>query len=385
MNIDSIVTPELRNLRKAFQYAGYDMRLVGGCVRDTLLGLVPHDIDLHTDATPDEQIAVYEKLGVRYIPTGLQHGTITVVLNGTTYEITSLRTDVDTDGRHATVAYTKDWKVDLERRDFTINSMSMTLDGELFDPFGGKEDLQNGVVKFVGLAENRIREDYLRILRWFRFRGRFERDGNVDLQARVWVKKLASGLEKISRERIWSEISKIVSGTNGPDLMWEIHELGCAEYCNLPRWGINTHFPKYLHTKTKNPITLMVSLYSVFSKHETQHILKNWNASSAEIKMAEFLSTSWTDKKSVFELLGVDNQPREWVIETAYLRDMDDFDIAVLQHWEVPTFPVTGYDLIALGMKPGPKYGEVMTTLKNVWAKHGFDMSKEKLLSFVEV
>ena len=378
---DSTLQNAIIKVFSTYQSSGYQCYLVGGAVRDMLCGQSPKDFDFATNAPYEFTNNNFEKT----IDTGIAHGTITVVIDHHTFEITRFRTEKNHDGRHCDIEFAETIEEDLSRRDFTINSMAMTSMGEIIDPFGGKEDLQNGVVRFVGLAEKRIREDYLRILRWFRFRGRFERDGNVDLQARVWVKRFASGLANISRERIWSEIAKIVSGTNGPDHMWEIHELGCATHCNLNTWGINTYFTKLLHEKTKNPITLMVSLYDGYSKNETSRILSKWNASSAEIKMAEFLSTSWTDKKSVFELLAVDNPSREWVIETAYLRDMDDFDITVLQHWEVPVFPVTGYDLIALGMEPGPKYGEVMTILKNVWAKHGFDMSKEKLLSFVKV
>lgn len=381
MDVTRLVNSMLIDLRSEFNASGFDIRFVGGCVRDMLLGLDPNDIDLHTDANPDEQIAIYENLGIRHIPTGLQHGTVTVVLDGTTYEITSLRRDVETDGRHAVVEYTRNWELDLERRDFTINAMSMSLDGELFDPFGGKTDLQNGIVRFVGDAQKRISEDYLRILRWFRFRGRFERDDNQDLQARVWTKRLAKGLANISRERIWSEIAKIVSGPNGPDLMWEIHELGCAEFCSIGKSSINTFHTKRLHKRTKHPITLMVDLYGVHAVS----ILTKWKASSAEIKMASALCAMKTNTRSLFECLAVDQQPRDWVIQAAYLRGLDDFDIAVLEDWVIPAFPVTGYDLIALGMKPGPRYGEVMSLMKDKWAKHGFAMNKEKLLSFVEV
>jgi len=170
---NSILNPALWCLRDAFRAQGFDLKLVGGCVRDLMLGLTPKDVDLHTDATPDECVLIYQAEGVRFEETGLSHGTISVIFDHVAYEITSLRTDTETDGRHAVVSYTRDWHTDLRRRDFRFNAMSMSFEGDILDPFGGQADLEAGVVRFVGDAETRIKEDYLRILRWFRFRGRF--------------------------------------------------------------------------------------------------------------------------------------------------------------------------------------------------------------------
>ena len=159
---------DLLKLEQVFKSEGYTLRLVGGVVRDLLLGCKPKDVDLATDCTPNEMIRLYEKEGFRYILTGLQHGTITVHTDSGDYEITTLRIDDITDGRHAVVRFTSDWKKDAERRDLTINSMSLAFDGTLFDYFEGQRHLAEEKVLYVGDACARIREDYLRILRYFR-------------------------------------------------------------------------------------------------------------------------------------------------------------------------------------------------------------------------
>jgi tRNA nucleotidyltransferase (CCA-adding enzyme) len=383
MDVTNLLTPELVELRKLFVASKKDIRFCGGCVRDTLIGIIPKDIDLHTDATPDEQVAIYQFYGIHYIETGLKHGTVTVVLNGETYEITSLRADVSTDGRHAVVEYHTDWERDLSRRDFTFNAMSVDFDGNLMDPFGGEKDLHAGIVKFVGDTAKRIKEDYLRILRWYRFRGRFEKNGNVDPQAIQMVRKFGYGLVKISRERVWMEISKIVGGENAIDLMCEIHE-NVAIGCDLPT-RITIHFftedTQLIFNRTSHPITRLVALYG---KKAADYLAK-WKASNDEIKMAISLFEMEVDKVNLFSQLAVHNKPREWVVEVGYLRNMDEFDLCVLQSWEIPIFPVTGYDLIKIGLKPGPQYSDIMYYLKNVWVKNSFDMTKEDLLKFVEM
>jgi tRNA nucleotidyltransferase/poly(A) polymerase len=144
--------------------------LVGGCVRDALLGKKPKDVDLCTNLSPDAMIALGEKYGVKTVPTGLEHGTVSFLVNGEMYEITTLRVDTETDGRHAKVAFTNDWREDSARRDLSFNSIMMDLNGNIYDYHNGVQDLKNGVTRFVGHADARMQEDYLRILRFFRMR-----------------------------------------------------------------------------------------------------------------------------------------------------------------------------------------------------------------------
>jgi len=382
-NIDSLNSPELNDLRNFFVSKGFDMRFVGGCVRDFLVGKAPKDIDLSTDADPQEQARLYREASVRYIESGVDHGTITVVLNGKTYEITSLRLDVATDGRRATVKYTKNWLEDAARRDFTINSMSLTFDGLLVDPYNGYSDLKQGIVRFVGNADQRIKEDYLRILRWYRFRGRFEsfdqkqhyHPNTKDVMAN------AAGLRQISKERIWSEIKQILSGPNGPRMMLEIHQHNCAEHINLPVGMDYIHHAEDLHQRTQNPITILSELYGNI---RVCKILQEWKASNEERSFAHFLRTShYVD--DMFFLLAVEKHPRDWVLELAILKDRDPFNIAVLEAWTIPEFPVSGFDLIAAGVKPGPQYTEILRDLKIKWAEKRYVATKEELLSMVDI
>ena len=378
------IPQDLWDLRTAFRAAGHDLKLVGGCVRDHMLGLTPKDVDLHTDATPEECVAIYEAAGVRHELTGLQHGTISVIFDHVAYEITSLRTDTETDGRHATVSYTRDWLVDLQRRDFTMNSMSMSFEGEVFDPFGGEADLRAGVVRFVGDAETRIQEDYLRILRWFRFRGRFGM--RMDAQAERAVVTHAAGLANISRERVWMEISKILSGEHAVQLMAEVNALHVDGHVNLhdPFHSLifADEFAQAVHAHTRNPVTMLVAL----CEENADQVLRCWKASSAEIKLAEFLHSNMSEDP--FRLMAVQGVSRSWAVELCVLKMATDPDCAfmkaVLEEWQVPVFPVSGADLIAVGMKPGPQMGQMLMDLKHRWANLEYVSTKQDLLQIVQ-
>lgn len=373
----TILNPDLWRLRDAFRSQGFDLRLVGGCVRDLLMDLTPKDVDLHTDATPEECVSIYTQAGVRFEETGLSHGTISVIFDHVAYEITSLRTDVETDGRHATVAYTRDWLKDLERRDFRFNAMSMSFEGELQDPFGGQADLQAGRVTFVGDAEKRIKEDYLRILRWFRFRGRF---GNQDTLAdRDAVLHLCKGLEKISRERVWSEVKQILSRPSGPAQLKDMHDMYIAVHVDLPAWIYDITEATQLAAQQAHAITIMVSLYG----YKTLPVLTNWKASGDEHALAQFLCKN--QDENPFRCMAVQGVSRAWARELALLQGRDVFELAILDAWEVPVFPVTGYDLIRLGMKPGPDFGRTMSHLKDVWAAEDYLMNKAQLLHMVRM
>jgi tRNA nucleotidyltransferase (CCA-adding enzyme) len=380
VDVNSVLNSDLWRLRDSFRAEGFDLRLVGGSVRDLLLGLRPKDVDLHTDATPDECMKIYEAAGVRFEPTGLQHGTLSVIFEDVAYEITSLRTDVETDGRHATVAYTRDWQTDLLRRDFTMNAMSMTFEGELMDPFGGLQDLRAGQVVFVGDAETRIREDYLRILRWFRFRGRFGMSMNDS--ARSAVKKLAPGLANISRERVWSEVKRILAGGNGAVILVEMHELGVAEWINLPKRGVWISISHQVSKATRNPVTLMVA----FFLEDAENILRKWKASNEEVTLARKLQAALLQHRhGPFYCRAVLNWSLEDALELAAMHNMDQFERSVLESWQVPVFPVNGDHLKAQGIKPGPGLGALLGSLKKKWAESGYVLTKEELLESVVV
>ena len=204
---ESILTPALISLGEIFNKNEHELRVVGGAVRDLMLGKKPKDIDLATDATPKEMIGFLEQENIKVVPTGIEHGTITAVINKEPYEITTLRADTETDGRKAKVNFIRNWREDARRRDLTYNAMSLDFEGRLYDYFEGMNDLQNKVSRFVGDPNERIQEDYLRILRYFRFQSKLtspQWSGDT-LDA---IQKNASMLKKISVERVWQEIQK---------------------------------------------------------------------------------------------------------------------------------------------------------------------------------
>ena len=202
--------PETARVFAALEDSGVETRAVGGAVRNTLLGRPVTEIDLATTAVPEQVMALARKAGLKVVPTGIEHGTVTVIADGTPFEVTTLRRDVETFGRHATVAFTENWEEDARRRDFTLNALYAGSDGTVFDPLGGYEDVLAGRVRFIGDAEARIKEDYLRILRFFRFnayygKGPFDAAG---LQASV---RLRDGMAQLSAERIAGEVRRILA------------------------------------------------------------------------------------------------------------------------------------------------------------------------------
>ena len=227
--LKDVLTPELLAVTAAFKDSGYDIRLVGGVVRDLLLGIPPKDIDLSTNANPEQMKVVFAQKEIKFIETGLEHGTLTAHINHLDFEVTTLRYDTEQDGRWAKVVFTNDWKLDAERRDLTINAMSMDTECSLYDYFGGVEDLKCRRVRFVGDPRKRIEEDYLRILRYFRFYGRIAKNPHEhDAKTLRVIKDTASGLEKIAVERIWMELSKILIGNFAPSIMRHLYDLGVA-------------------------------------------------------------------------------------------------------------------------------------------------------------
>jgi len=372
-------TDDLLKLREAFRERGRDLRFVGGCVRDLVLGFRPKDIDLCTDATPEEQMQIYGNAGIAFIPTGLQHGTLTVVLGSKVYEITTLRIDKETDGRHATVEFTDNWTDDLARRDLTINAMAMDMDGRLYDPFGGLDDLRNHRVRFVGDAAARVREDYLRILRWVRFHGRFG-GPEPDVEAFRACQADAGGLKHISRERIWSEIRQIATNRRAGELFRLLASIGVNVPTGLP-FGSHQEVAR-IAAKTDDPVTVMVAYLCSLS--QVRQLALDWKWSNQERNKAVFLAEQYprydVDLK---RLLAADGVPLDYVLDLARLQDRDSA-IEELSSWQVPQFPVGGRDLVGIGFAPGPMIGEMLTFLKNIWVRSGYTARRDDLLSSLQ-
>lgn len=378
VNIKHVVTPDMKQINKAFKNAGFEIRIVGGAVRDVILGQIPKDIDFATNATPEEMKFLFDENYIKWIPTGEKHGTLTALgpKSREPFEITTLRIDTNQDGRHAEVEFTRSWEKDAERRDLTYNALSMDLDGTIYDYYGGIEDLQNGITRFVGDPNERIQEDFLRILRMFRFSARYGH--KLTPRELMAVSRNANGLSNISGERIWMEIQKILVGNNSEQALEDMKKTGVTNIVGL-RFQ-NTREMTITKKFTKDPVTLIMSLTN--TKDQLDHFINSWHWSNSEKDLAQFLFDHKFERldtdKAKFML--VDGVPFKFIEELCALTTNPSV-LKDIQNWNIPVFPVTGKDLIAAGMKPGPDMGRKLSSLRHLWIISDFSMTKDELLS----
>ena len=367
-----IITPRIKKLGTVFKKTGKEIRIVGGAVRDIALGKQPKDIDLATDATPKEMIKILDTAKIKHKPTGIEHGTITAILDGEPFEITTLRADVATDGRRAEVEFVRSWEEDAKRRDLTYNAMSMDLDGKIYDYFGGMNDLQNKVSMFVGDPIERIKEDYLRILRYFRFQSKLKQP-TWDKDTIKAIKETGNGLRNISVERIWQEISKLLISPSASESLFYMDKTGINKIIGLSAKNI-----KKLNEVDidKNPIIALGLLVDDIS------IANKWKLSNAESAELEFYTSNKNKKlnKEQIENLLVDGTNKKFVINLLKIQGQNAF-IKDVEKFTMPIFPITGQDLIAKGMKTGPGLGQTLSMLKGLWKNSRFKLTKNDLLA----
>jgi poly(A) polymerase len=346
---------------------GETTRLIGGVVRDTLLGAPVSDIDMATRLTPDEVIAQLTAAGIKSVPTGIAHGTVTAVMPSGPVEITTLRRDLSTDGRRATVAFTDDWREDAARRDFTINALSANPDtGEIFDYFDGRKDLESGHVRFIGEPLQRIAEDHLRILRFFRFYARFGKSA-PDAAAYDAAAARANDLMSLSRERIASELLKLLSYTTpvvavrlmlARDILKPVlPELTSADVLDslVTREG-----------KLGDPVRRIAALIGP-NPAVAKDIATRLKLSKAQCKRL-VTACGWT--------IAYDRVPAlayRLGIESACDRLLlAGVDTKPLDGWKRPTFPITGGTLIKRGLESGPIVAQTLAQIENAWIDAGF-------------
>lgn len=360
-------------------------RFVGGCVRNTLLDVPVEDVDLATPLTPPEVIEKLEAANIRVIPTGIEHGTVTAVIDGRSYEITTLRRDVETDGRRAVVAFTQDWREDALRRDFTMNTLLADAQGQVFDPLGqGLADLRARKVVFVGDASARIAEDYLRILRFFRFHalyGRGAPDGAALAACRAGADKIAS----LSKERITQEFFKILSVDAPQEILALMFGHGVLREFETPEYdpALMGHVCAFQQRYGLAFIAARLLVLAGFSG-------KNLEAMEKILLIPRVFRKDIEAIIRVLEMPDLDAGPRvkeavyrygripaaqALMIELAQDRVMNGYApeaIAIIQKWEIPNFPVSGNDLMQEGYKPGPELGARLADLEERWIKNGF-------------
>ena len=358
----------LRAVLKALPSA----RVVGGAVRDAMAGRPVADIDLATPDPPGAVIAALDAAGLKHAPTGLQHGTVTAIAGGRGFEITTLRRDEATDGRHAEVAWTDDWREDAARRDFTINAMSMSPDGTVYDYFGGVDDLQAGRVRFVSDAAARIREDYLRVLRYFRFYGRYAAEP-PDPATEAALREGAAGLSRLSVERVWSELKRILTLPDPVPTLQLMRGLGV----------LAAAFPGALDVmaldrlvKADAPVDAMLRL-SALRRGGAAGLADRFKLSRAELARLEAFDgpapdPAWSDG-ALRRVLA--EEPAEAIVGRTWLAGGAGPEWGALRGRlaaaKRPVFPLAGRDVVALGVGAGPRVGELLQRVRAWWMAGG--------------
>jgi poly(A) polymerase len=371
-------------------------RFVGGCVRNSLMGEEVADIDIATQLTPDVVEQVMKAAGIAVHPTGIEHGTLTVVANHHPFEVTTLRRDVETDGRRATVAFTEDWAEDAQRRDFRMNALYAGLDGEIFDPTGGGlEDVRLGRVIFVGDPETRIREDYLRILRLFRFHARYGKSA-PDAAGLEACARLKAGLKVVSVERVWMEFKKLLAAPDPVPALQSMIDAGVMGVVLEQAEGVDLLARLIaLERAVGLKIDPMLRFLSLFWKDEkrTAETARKLKLSNDErdflvfaARMAEPLNSATPDidaRRMLYrftpEVVGA-NVALEWAKAGADAKGWARLK-SLADGYKRPELPVTGDDALAAGVAPGPDIGKVLRRAEAAWIDSDFQLSRDQLLA----
>lgn len=380
---------------------GGDARVAGGAVRNALMGMPASDVDLCTTLVPQDVVKRLEGAGYKAVPTGIDHGTVTAVIEGLAFEVTTLRKDIETDGRHAVVEFGTDWQADANRRDLTMNGLYCDRDGKVYDYVDGYKDIVSRDVRFIGDAETRIKEDSLRILRFFRFFAWYGggRPNASGLKACAAGRRLLAGL---SVERVWMELKKMLAA---PDpsraILWmrttgilgavlpETHKWGTDAVPGLLRleqeqgWKADPLFRLMGMVRPDEETMQNLSKRLAFSNKETQRMVAwaNNPAPKPDISISDFEKFLYkSDAQGLMDSMKLEVvhlQGRDEVTNADAMLKFIDFT----QNWKRPTFPLQGQDLIAAGVKPGPEMGKKLNALEKAWIESGFKLTREALLA----
>ena len=407
-----MTAPATRAVVEALSADGADVRFVGGPVRDALLGRESSDIDIGTPDEPARVMALLERAGIetRSVPRGIAHGTVIAVAGGTHFEITTLRRDVETDGRHAEIAFTDDWREDAARRDFTINAMSMTPDGTLHDYFGGQADLEAGRVRFVGDPAQRIAEDHLRILRFFRFFAWYGR-GEPDKDALAACEAAVHTIRTLSGERVQAEMMKLLSAPDPVPSVSAMQDAGVLARLLTDVGVLARILPIELGAETlarlvpieeqvaaPDPIRRLAAMIAdaspdfperpVIDGLITGRLLQA-GADVRRIISVVKLSTSLSanlDRRGQRALVYRNGQAhfRDAVLLAWANRGENEATwramLKTAAEWVPPEFPLTGADVMAHGVEEGPEVGELLRAVEDWWIENDFQPDRAALL-----
>ena len=388
----------IKFLFKIFKKNNEETRFIGGCVRDLIIKKKEsYDVDLATTLKPNEIIGILKKKKIKVIKSGFSHGTIIAILNKEKFEITTLRKDIKTDGRHAKVKFTKDWFVDSNRRDFTVNAMSCDFNGNLYDYHNGLKDLKEGRIKFIGDSKKRIKEDFLRILRYFRFYAYYGKN-NIEKNQINTFKNLSSNLKKLSSERLYYEFEKILLSNNAYKVIKLMQNSGVLKYIIFNKNYIERIKSLNKFNKINHLIDFSTRLAIILNKKNLLKVSRNLKLSKAENykinklmqqnKSFNFKDFEKNKSKYVYyyghEMLqslliynffkGTSNSKLQKYLRIIYS----------VKNLKIPNLPIFGKDIIRLGIKPGPKIGKLIKLIESWWILNNFKPSKKECLKKLE-
>jgi poly(A) polymerase len=392
---DWLVRAETRAVFAALSARGFEARAVGGAVRNALLGRPVVDIDIATPARPPEVIAAAEAAGLTAVPTGIAHGTVTVVANHVPYEVTTLREDVETHGRHATVAFTGDWAADARRRDFTLNALYCDAAGDVFDPLGGYSDLAARRVRFIGEARERIREDYLRILRFFRLTAEYG-EGPPDLEGLVACVREREGLVRLSSERVRVEMLRLLVAPRGPELVRTMFDYGlvtlvlaaavrptlldrlAAIEVSLGRDADAILRLAALVVEVAEDADLRRDRLRLSNEEHTRLARAGMRTPVIDPTEPESAARAclYAEGAAVYR----DRVLLAWARSGAAAEDRDWRNrYALPERWQPPRFPLGGEDVMALGVSAGPRVGKLLRDVEAWWITSDFAADERSL------
>jgi len=378
-----------------------EIRYVGGCVRKIINKEEVDDIDLAVNLNPIDVCAALKKKDIKYYESGIEHGTITALIDNNKFEITSLRKDIDTDGRHAKVEFSDNWKEDASRRDFTINSIYADIGGNLFDPFNGKKDLENGKVDFIGNAETRIKEDYLRVLRYIRFFLNYSKTKHNQKTIKA-IKKNLGGFSKISSERLLDEFKKLLKSQGFFKLS---RDRDCLEIMSLifPQFKNFSIFNKLNSFARKNFIKVdfifLISLMIIDGSDNVEYFLYKFNISKKDQKRLLFLN-NFTSQKTTSKTFSEESLNKIFYYKgKEALMDIVNFKIfksirldnnltKIIENYKdkkIPIMPIKANILIEKYSIPeGKELGDKLKAIEDFWVNNGFRISEVEVLRIVK-
>jgi poly(A) polymerase len=376
--------PAVERLLAALENAGIGARFVGGCVRNWLIGQPIDDIDIALDKPPETVTHALEAADIKVVPTGLSHGTVTAVVGGRPFELTSLRRDVETDGRRAVVAFTDDWRTDAARRDFTFNALYADRQGAIYDYFDGRADLTAGRVRFIGDPDQRIAEDRLRVLRFFRFQAWYGRPP-VDAAGFDACRRNAASVRGLSAERVRKELLRLLQARRPADALEAMVGAGALDHW-LPEYAGTPRLRALIEREEQaDPLRRLAAILGPSA--DATNIGKRLKLSTQETLrlqvMLEPLPAEAHDIRVLLYRLGPTLFVDRVLLEGEALGDWRAaLDLA--RRWTPPSLPIGGADALKLGLKPGPRIGKLLDAVEAWWIDDGFTADRAACLAELE-